>query len=81
MLGNFQPSLQLPYQHYALIYLDNTGKLRVQESRSIQEQNDTVFSPDVQQRFLEILGPKIGYHRPMVISECNLLRGTSLALC
>lgn len=69
MLGNFQPSLQLPYQHYALIYLDNTGKLRVQESRSIQEQNDTVFSPDVQQRFLEILGPKIGYHRPMVIRQ------------
>lgn len=64
-----------------MIYLDNTGKLRVQESRSIQEQNDTVFSPDAQQRFLEILGPKIGYHRPMVISECNLLRDTSLALC
>ncbi|KAL4890364.1 hypothetical protein BDV59DRAFT_97272 [Aspergillus ambiguus] len=56
----------LPFAHYALIYMDNMGKLKVSESPSIREQHDTLFTPDVREKFLEILGPKIGYHKPML---------------
>ncbi|KAF7591253.1 hypothetical protein BBP40_001814 [Aspergillus hancockii] len=59
-------SYNLPYTHYAMIYLDNLGRVKVSESSSIQETNGTVFTPDVKTKFLEILGPKIGYHRPTV---------------
>jgi hypothetical protein len=55
----------MPYAHYALIYLDNEGKLKVEESASIQEQNSTIFTPEVRQNFLEILGERIGYQPPM----------------
>jgi hypothetical protein len=59
-------SINIPYAHYTMIYLDNIGRLKVTESPSIQEQNRTVFTPEVCKRFLEILGAKIGYQRPMV---------------
>jgi hypothetical protein len=55
----------MPYAHYALIYLDNEGKLKVDESASIQEQNSTIFTPEVRQNFLEILGERIGFQQPM----------------
>lgn len=58
-------AFRLPYAHYAMIYLDNEGKLKVDESPSIQEQNSTLFTPDVRQNFLEILGERIGYHQPI----------------
>jgi hypothetical protein len=47
-----------------MIYLDRDGKLKVDESSSIKEQNSTVFTPEVRQNFLEILGERIGYHAP-----------------
>lgn len=56
-------SFRLPYTHYALIYLDSEGKLKVDESPSIQEQNSTIFTPEVRQNFLEILGERIGFHQ------------------
>lgn len=59
-------SFRLPYAHYALIYLDSEGKLKVEESPSIQEQNSTVFTPEVRQNFLEILSERIGFHQPVV---------------
>lgn len=55
---------RLPYAHYALIYLDSDGKFKVEQSASIQEQNSTVFTPEVRQNFLEILGERIGFHQP-----------------
>jgi hypothetical protein len=61
-------SINIPYAHYAMIYLDNMGKLKVMESLSIQKQNGTVFTTEVCESFLEILGAKIGYQRPMVRS-------------
>jgi hypothetical protein len=60
--------INIPYAHYAMIYLDNMGRLKVTESLSIQEQNGTVFTTEVCERFLGILGAKIGYQRPMVRS-------------
>ncbi|KAL4940740.1 hypothetical protein BDV06DRAFT_16214 [Aspergillus oleicola] len=61
-----RPSLNLPFAHYALIYYDNKGKIRVKESASIEEQNHSVFTPDVREKFLEIIGPKIGYQKPLL---------------
>ncbi|EDP47809.1 conserved hypothetical protein [Aspergillus fumigatus A1163] len=59
-------SINIPYAHYAMIYLDNMGRPKVMESPSIQEQNETVFTTEVRERFLEILGAKVGYQPPMV---------------
>ncbi|KAJ9482721.1 hypothetical protein VN97_g10703 [Penicillium thymicola] len=54
-----------PYAHFAMIYLDHDGKVKVDESSSIQEQNSTVFTPEVCQNFLEVLDERIGYHAPV----------------
>jgi hypothetical protein len=59
-------SINIPYAHYAMIYLDNMGRLKVMESPSIQEQNETVFTTEVREKFLEILGAKVGYQLPVV---------------
>lgn len=48
-----------------MIYLDREGKLKVEESQSIQEQNTTLFTPEVRQNFLEKLGDGIGFHQPI----------------
>ena len=53
------------YAHFAMIYLDHDGKLKVDESSSIQEQNSTVFTAEVCQNFLEVLDERIGYHAPV----------------
>jgi hypothetical protein len=44
-----------------MIYVDHDGKVKVEESASIQEQNTTIFTPEVRQSFLEVLGERIGY--------------------
>ncbi|KAJ5443373.1 Protein of unknown function DUF2841 [Penicillium cf. griseofulvum] len=64
MMSSSRPSSRPPYAHFAMIYLDRDGKLKVDESSSIKEQNSTVFTPEVRQNFLEILGERIGYHVP-----------------
>lgn len=63
MVTSAQPRFRLPYGHYALIYLDSEGKLKVDESPSIKEQNSTIFTPEVRQNFLEILGERIGFQQ------------------
>lgn len=68
MAMQMRTSFNLPFTHYALIYMDNMGKLKVSESASIRDQHDTLFTPDVREKFLEILGPKIGYHKPLIRS-------------
>lgn len=65
VMTHSRSSFHLPCVHYALIYLDNEGKLKVDESASIQEQNTTLFTPEVRQNFLEILGERIGFQRPV----------------
>ncbi|KAJ5146009.1 uncharacterized protein N7515_000573 [Penicillium bovifimosum] len=64
MMTHSRSSFRPPYAHYAMIYLDHDGKLKVDESSSIQEHNATLFTPEVRQNFLEILGERIGYHAP-----------------
>ncbi|GIJ86936.1 hypothetical protein Asppvi_005835 [Aspergillus pseudoviridinutans] len=63
---SMRSSINIPYAHYAMIYLNNMGRLKVVESASIQEQNETVFTPEIHKRFLELLGAKIKYQLPMV---------------
>ncbi|KAJ5742575.1 uncharacterized protein N7511_011307 [Penicillium nucicola] len=62
---NSHSSFRPPYTHYAIIYLDQDGKLKIDESSSIQEQNATVFNPEFCQNFLQILGESIGYYAPI----------------
>ena len=69
MLPPSRTSVNLPYDHYALIYLDNMGKLRVAESPSIQNHHATIFTSEVRDSFLEILGAKIGYQKPTLQSK------------
>ncbi|KAL4933134.1 uncharacterized protein BDV17DRAFT_147954 [Aspergillus undulatus] len=61
-----RPTLDLPFTHYALIYYDNKGKIRIKESASIEEQNRSVFTPEVREKFLELIGPEIGYQKPLL---------------
>ncbi|RDH26985.1 kinesin [Aspergillus welwitschiae] len=51
----------LPYAHYSLIFLNDNGEPQVVESSSIQDHHTTVFTPEVRDRFLEIIGVKTGY--------------------
>ena len=66
MMPSMRPFFYLPFAHYAMVYLDNMGRLRTSESPSVQEQGETLFTPDVREKFLEILGGRIGYQRPML---------------
>lgn len=70
-------SFRLPYVHYAMIYLDPEGKVKVDESPSIQDQRSTLFTPEVRQNFLEILGERVGFQPSNSSGRrkfyCNLL--------
>ena len=66
MMPSMRPFFHLPFAHYAMVYLDNMGRLRTSESPSVQEQGETLFTPEVRENFLEILGGQIGYQRPML---------------
>ncbi|KAJ5647300.1 hypothetical protein N7490_003672 [Penicillium lividum] len=59
MMAPSRSSFRLPYAHYAMIYLDSEGKVKVDESSSIKEQNSTLFTPEVRQNFVEILGERV----------------------
>ncbi|KAF3403911.1 Uncharacterized protein F1880_010277 [Penicillium rolfsii] len=54
--------IRVPFEHYVLIYVDDKRKLRVKESDSIREETSIVFTPEVRQNFLEILGDGIDHH-------------------
>ncbi|OQE19452.1 hypothetical protein PENSTE_c015G01815 [Penicillium steckii] len=69
-----QSPCHIPFAHYALIYVDSSGKLGCEESASIMEQNTTLFTPDVRQAFLETLGEKIGFPQPIAGSSPRRVR-------
>ncbi|KAJ9481677.1 hypothetical protein VN97_g11790, partial [Penicillium thymicola] len=64
-MTNSRSSFRPPYAHFAMIYLDCDRKLGIVESSSVRGQNSTLFTPEVRQNFLEILGERIGYHAPI----------------
>jgi hypothetical protein len=52
----------IPPDHYAMIYLDNMGQLRVVESLSIRE-HGTFFSSELREKFLgRLVLRNLGYH-------------------
>jgi hypothetical protein len=52
----------IPPDHYAMIYLDNMGQLRVVESLSIRE-HGTFFSSELREKFLgRLVQRNLGYH-------------------
>ncbi|PYH41730.1 uncharacterized protein BP01DRAFT_160976 [Aspergillus saccharolyticus JOP 1030-1] len=72
MNAPLQATVNMPFNHYSLIYLDHMGRLQVQESPSISEQNMTIFTHDVREKFLEILGSQIGYRQPLIRRTSNV---------
>ncbi|PYI25449.1 hypothetical protein BP00DRAFT_100007 [Aspergillus indologenus CBS 114.80] len=66
MNASLQTTVNMPFSHYSLIYLDHMGRLQVQESPSISGQNMTIFNNEVREKFLEILGSQIGYRQPLI---------------
>lgn len=69
MLPPPRTSINLPYAHYALIFLDHMGRLRVSESPSIRDNHATIFTSEVRENFLEILGARVGYQKPLLQSK------------
>lgn len=44
--------------HYALIYMDNIGNVRVEESPSVRDLNQSFFTPELRERFLKVVRAK-----------------------
>lgn len=53
-----QGHYQIPFAHYAMIFIDETGRLRVDESPSIKAKTRTFFTPDDRERFMDLVGSK-----------------------
>ncbi|CAG8236794.1 unnamed protein product [Penicillium olsonii] len=73
-MSTSQPSPTFPYDHYAMVYIDNEGILQTIGSSSIQEEITSVFTPEVRQNFLEILGSRIGCPLPIRQAESGLFK-------
>lgn len=63
-----QGHVQIPYAHYAMIFIDEMGRLRVDESPSIKAKTRTFFTPEDRERFMELVGTKVraNYQRLML---------------
>lgn len=46
----------IPYSHYALLYIDSNGKLGVEVSPSIGGSESAIFTQDVRGQFLRSVG-------------------------
>lgn len=55
--------------HYALLYIDPQGFLRIRSSTSIQERISFVFSDEVRQNFLKTVHDGDGDHQPVAGRE------------
>ncbi|CAI7656380.1 unnamed protein product [Penicillium crustosum] len=71
------PSFAIPCAHYAMIYIDHEGNLKVQESRSVQERGPSMFTPEVQQNFLQILGESVACRQSIQAKDRPLKCPTS----
>ncbi|ODM14263.1 hypothetical protein SI65_10318 [Aspergillus cristatus] len=79
-----QTMLNIPYSHYAILYMDGDGKLGVEVSPSIEGSEKAIFTQDVRGRFLRSVtgGPYglQGYSNPMMQTQDGILpSSTSLA--
>lgn len=50
--------LNLPFQHFATVYLDQNGAVKFSASQSIGCRSRQFFTPELKERFLEAAGIK-----------------------
>jgi hypothetical protein len=50
-------NVDLPHQHFAVIYLDQDGNPQIMASPSIAGCGGAIFTPDVKDRFVEMTSP------------------------
>ncbi|PGH01970.1 hypothetical protein GX51_04901 [Blastomyces parvus] len=46
-------TIHIPYQHYALVYLDSSGNIRYELPPSMEDHKSEIFVPDFEKRFLQ----------------------------
>lgn len=63
------PPLNIPFVHYAMIYMDDMGEVNVAVSPSAHHGSGSLFTQDVQQRFLEIIRGENGSQQPSQASK------------
>lgn len=51
------PAMEVPHPHYAMIYLDHNGELRVKASASIAGCGGAIFTPEVTDNFVKLAAP------------------------
>jgi hypothetical protein len=64
----WQVDHNVPFTHYALVYLDEGGKLGILNSPSIQEHISTVITDKVHQNFLTAVRKSPGFREPVACS-------------
>ncbi|KAJ9268401.1 hypothetical protein DTO212C5_5553 [Paecilomyces variotii] len=80
MAMSHQGHVQIPYAHYAMIFIDEMGRLRVDESPSIKAKTRTFFTPEDRERFMELVGTKVraNYQRLMLGRQMSSGRRASI---
>jgi hypothetical protein len=64
-----------PHPHYAMIYLDHNGELRVKASASIAGCGGAIFTPEVTNNFVKLAAPSpmenMQFHtsKPVILNE------------
>jgi hypothetical protein len=53
MLSPQSTACDFPYQHFALIYIDQDGEVGLETSPSIGNSGKSIFTPEVRERFLK----------------------------
>jgi hypothetical protein len=51
------PAAEFPHPHYAMIYLDHNGELRVKASASIAGCGGAIFTQEVTDNFVKLAAP------------------------
>ncbi|KAK2761183.1 hypothetical protein FQN54_001704 [Arachnomyces sp. PD_36] len=77
MVMSRQDPLNLPFQHYAVVYLDQDGSVKTHASRSIGSGNRNLFTPKLKMRFLETAGIRPPSRSPPGASRLRLNRRAS----
>lgn len=49
--------MDFPHPHYAIMYVDQDGKLQLEASPSIAGSGGSIFTPDVTDRFMDLIVP------------------------
>lgn len=70
--------LNLPFQHFATVYLDQNGSVKFSASPSIGDGNRHLFTHELKERFLEAAGIKPPSRTPIKFG-CSYQLANSLS--